>query len=288
MFGVHSNLGRRSLITLCLFVLALLAAIAIKLSPTELLNSFSANKASTEFFFAAFTPALDYQAAVVPESAPSFILRIIEAVLLTIWYAAGGVGIALLIGLSFGFFCSTYWWQKGQSGRAGESEAKRRFFFFLYLLSRTLMTLFRSVHELLWAVLFLAAFGVSEISAMIAIGLPSGGMLAKIFAELIDEADAGPARALRDSGLSAFRVFLFAKCPVAYSDLLAYLLYRFECALRSSAVLGFFGLPTLGFYLAASFENLYYREVWSYLYALFFLIILVDAWSGAIRRRISQ
>jgi phosphonate transport system permease protein len=68
-------------------------------------------------------------------------------------------------------------------------------------------------------------------------------------------------------------------------DLTAYTFYRFECALRSSAVLGFFGFPTLGYYIAASFENLHYGEVWTYLYALFILIVIVEWWSGIIRRR---
>jgi phosphonate transport system permease protein len=67
----------------------------------------------------------------------------------------------------------------------------------------------------------------------------------------------------------------------------AYTFYRFECALRSSAVLGFFGYPTLGYYVAASAENLYYGEVWTYLYALFALIVVVEWWSGSIRRKIA-
>ena len=71
-------------------------------------------------------------------------------------------------------------------------------------------------------------------------------------------------------------------------DILAYSFYRFECALRSSAVLGFFGYPTLGFYIAASFENLYFGEVWTYLYTLFLLVALVDVWSGRIRMGLQQ
>jgi phosphonate transport system permease protein len=51
-------------------------------------------------------------------------------------------------------------------------------------------------------------------------------------------------------------------------------------------VLGFFGFPTLGYYLAASFENLYYGEVWTYLYVLLGLIVLVDWWSGRLRREL--
>ena len=74
--------------------------------------------------------------------------------------------------------------------------------------------------------------------------------------------------------------------PRALPDMVAYALYRFECGLRSAAVLGFFGLPTLGYHLAASFENLHYGEVWTYLYTLLGLVILVDWWSGSVRRRL--
>mgnify|MGYP006146677071 CR=1 FL=1 len=55
-----------------------------------------------------------------------------------------------------------------------------------------------------------------------------------------------------------------------------YAFYRFECALRSAAVLGFFGIPTLGYYVHQSFANAHYHEVWSYLYALFVLVELEE------------
>ena len=51
-------------------------------------------------------------------------------------------------------------------------------------------------------------------------------------------------------------------------------------------MLGFFGFPTLGYHIAASFENLHYGEVWTYLYVLFALILLVDAWSGRLRQAV--
>jgi phosphonate transport system permease protein len=68
--------------------------------------------------------------------------------------------------------------------------------------------------------------------------------------------------------------------------MLSYTFYRFECALRSSAVLGFFGFPTLGYYIAASFENLFFQEVWTYLYVLFALVVAMDWWSGRLRREL--
>jgi phosphonate transport system permease protein len=73
--------------------------------------------------------------------------------------------------------------------------------------------------------------------------------------------------------------------PRALPDMTAYAFYRFECAIRSSAILGFFGFPTLGYYLSASFENLYYREVWTYLYALFALVLVIEMTSARLRKR---
>ena len=93
------------------------------------------------------------------------------------------------------------------------------------------------------------------------------------------------AAALRATGASPAQVFAFGLLPRALPDMAAYAFYRFECALRSSAILGFFGLPTLGYYISASFDNLYYREVWTYLYALIALVVLVETWSGRLRRR---
>jgi phosphonate transport system permease protein len=142
----------------------------------------------------------------------------------------------------------------------------------------------RSVHELLWAVILLAGFGLINVNAVIALAIPFAGVLAKIFSEIIDETPRETAGALRGAGATPSQVFVFALLPRAFPDMAAYTFYRFECALRSSAVLGFFGFPTLGFFIAASFENLYYGEVWTYLYALFLLIVAVEWWSGVVRR----
>ncbi len=64
---------------------------------------------------------------------------------------------------------------------------------------------------------------------------------------------------------------------------------RDSCWSRSAArpgSLGFFGYPTLGYYIAAAFENLHFGEVWTYLYTLFILVAIADWWSGALRRKL--
>ena len=145
----------------------------------------------------------------------------------------------------------------------------------------------RSIHELLWAVLFLTAVGFSPIAAVISIAIPFSGTFAKIFSEMIDEQPRDTSELLRAIGGSAFQAFWIGLVPRALPDLLTYAFYRFECALRSSAVLGFLGIESIGMYIKLSFENLHYREVWAYLYALGILLIIVDRWSAAIRKRVA-
>jgi phosphonate transport system permease protein len=243
--------------------------------------------AAAKFFAAAISPALDYEATYVPDTAGSFFLKVLHAMQRTVWFAAGGIGVALTIGIVFGFFCSSaLWLDELPRGRASVSARMLRLVPpCAYFGARALMTLFRSIHELLWAVLFLSAFGVTDVSAILAIGIPSGGVLAKIFSELLDEAPRAPAKALQAAGTGNLAAFVVGLLPAAFPDMVAYGMYRFECALRSSAVLGFFGFPTLGYYLSASFENLYYHEVWTFLYAMFVLVVLSDLWSSAVRRR---
>ena len=128
--------------------------------------------------------------------------------------------------------------------------------------------------------------GEGDLRPVFAIALPFAGVLAKIFSELIDEAPRAPAHALRGAGAPALSVFFVGLVPAALPDMLSYTFYRFECALRSAAVLGFFGYETLGAAIQGSWESGHYREVWLYLYVLVALVYVFDQWGGALRRRL--
>ncbi len=196
----------------------------------------------------------------------------------TLVFAVGGMSLALVLGVVLGFLSSSSWWAEERRGRSLLGPL-------VWSGARLLIVGMRSVHELLWAVLFLAAFGLNTFGAVVAIAIPYGGTLAKIFSEILEEAPRDSARALRELGASPLQVFLFGHLPRALPDMAAYAFYRFECAVRSSAVLGFFGFPTLGYSIAQAFENLHYREVWTYLYMLMALVVGIELWSGALRRR---
>ena len=84
----------------------------------------------------------------------------------------------------------------------------------------------------------------------------------------------------------SMQVFLFGLFPRALPDIAAYTFYRFECAMRSAAVIGFFGPETLGKFIGASWKEAHYGEVWTYLYALIALILVMEWWSSRLRRTV--
>ena len=278
--GPGSRLGSRlgSLATAGVVLVGLLAAGAwaawyLDLDPRQLVTGRGGWQLAQEFFGRALSPAVRFEGTWQGSGRDTLPWQALRAAGTTVVFAAASLSLALVGGVLLGGLGSTALMGKRLGG--------------IVVGARLLAGVLRSVHELIWAVLLLAALGRSPVVAVVAIALPYAGTLGKIFAEMIDEAPRGAAAALAEAGATPAQRFLAGILPLALPDMTAYTFYRFECALRSAAVLGFFGFPTLGYYLAASFENLYYGEVWTYLYVLLALIILVDWWSGRLRRELA-
>ncbi len=138
----------------------------------------------------------------------------------------------------------------------------------------------RAVHELFWALFLMQVFGLSATTAILAIALPYAGICAKVFSEIIEEADLAALRVL-PVGTGAVSAFAYARLPDLAGRLRDYTLYRFECALRSSLVLGFVGLPTMGFQLESAFRQGRYAEAGALLLVLFVLIGTRRLWLRA-------
>jgi phosphonate transport system permease protein len=264
------------------------AAIHLRLGLDSLIPGEGGLRMIGRFFARAFSPAVGFEGDYQGEGRFPVVWKALSAAQLTVIFAAAAASLSVIVGLALGFFGSTATWAGDPAGGGSAlSRCLRKTLApAVYASARVVIAFMRSVHELMWAVLFLAAFGANNLSAVIAIAIPYSGTLAKVFSEMIDEAPRDAAEALRGLGASHLQVFLFGLFPRALPDLAAYAFYRFECALRSASILGFFGYPTLGYHVAASFENTQYGEVWTYLYTLFLLVAVVDAWSGAIRRRL--
>jgi len=142
---------------------------------------------------------------------------------------------------------------------------------------RGLAATLRAVHELFWALLFMQVFGPTAITGALAIALPYAGVFAKVYAEMLEEADRRPNEVLPPRTNTVSR-FVYARLPMALAPFRIYTLYRLECGLRSSAVLGFVGLPTLGFELDAFFKIGQYHAVAGILLVYYLLIASIRLW----------
>jgi phosphonate transport system permease protein len=182
----------------------------------------------------------------------SYLPEIWRSLVNTIAVAFGGVGLACMAGslLAFGFHWTPI---------------------------RLACAWVRAIHELFWAFLFMPLVGLNPLCAVLAIAVPYAGIFAKVYAEIQQESDQQPLQGLpaQTGWLSRF---CFGILPVIYADIKHYTAYRFECGLRSSAIMGFIGLPTLGFHLETAFREGMYPEVWAILYAFFLLIASLKLW----------
>jgi len=146
---------------------------------------------------------------------------------------------------------------------------------FKNIIVRISLAFTRSIHELFWALIFLQIFGLNTLSALLAIIIPYSAILGKVYAEILEENDTFPDE-LR--GKDKISYFIYTKVPDAFPHLVAYTLYRFECALRSTAILGFVGVITLGYHLSSFFNQGYYSDVWLILIVFYIVIATIRYW----------
>jgi len=257
-----------------ILVAGLAAAVWLGLDPRDLFTARAVSSIGA-FLRAALRPTL-----IAEDGGHSLAPELFAALRTTAAFALAGISLSVGIGAVFGFFASSAWWEEEGAGGLRRSVGPA-----VTGVTRVVIAAMRSVHELLWAMLFLAAMGLAPATAVVAIAIPYGGTLAKVWSEMLDEAPREAARSLRAIGAGSGPAYLVGLLPRVLPDMASYGFYRLECALRSSAVLGFLGFPTLGYHVALTFRNLHYRETWTFLYALFALVAAVELWSAALRRR---
>lgn len=136
----------------------------------------------------------------------------------------------------------------------------------------------RSIHEIFWALIFLQFFGLHPLTGVLAIAIPFAGVFGKVYAEILEESDPLPDRVMPTNTTLVGR-FFYGRIPDAWPHLRTYTAYRLECGMRSSAILGFIGMPTLGFYLESAFSQGHYSEVGALLLVFYLLIATMRLWA---------
>jgi phosphonate transport system permease protein len=198
----------------------------------------------------------------------------------TVAIALLGMGLALLLGAPLSLAATSPDVAAACGGRTGHPRRA------LHLAARLLLDVMRSVPEIVWALLFVRALGIGAGAGVLAIGISYAGVVGKVFAEIFESTPRGAAAALGAAGAPPLRAFAFGILPAARPLLASYTLYRFDCALRTSAVLGMVGAGGVGQQVELSLKMLRYDEVAAFVVALFLLVAAVDIASQVARRRL--
>ncbi|HYF43345.1 MAG TPA: ABC transporter permease subunit, partial [Ramlibacter sp.] len=149
---------------------------------------------------------------------------------------------------------------------------------------RALLAVLRSVPELIWALVFVRVVGLGATAGVLAIALTYAGMLGKVYGEILESSESHAATALMRNGAGRLQAFLYGLLPANAAELTSYTVYRWECAIRSSAVLGFVGAGGLGQQIDASMKMFNGAEVSTMLLVFVALVTLSDRLSAWLRR----
>ena len=174
-----------------------------------------------------------------------------------------------------------------QVATVGASRGERLLRAIPYHLSRTLLNVFRSVPDILWALVFVVALGLGPFPGTLALAVHSAGVLGKLYSETLEAVPTRPVEALTATGASDFQAFLFGRLPQAMSGFASLTLYQWECNIRSATILGFVGAGGIGQQILISMNLFDYPKVATLVGATIVVVLLVDRLSAAIRRRLA-
>ncbi|MFM2185529.1 MAG: hypothetical protein RIR43_101 [Pseudomonadota bacterium] len=153
--------------------------------------------------------------------------------------------------------------------------------------ARWLLIVLRSIPELVWALVFVRVVGLGPTAGVLAIALTYGGMLGKVYGEILESGEAQPTQALLRNGSSRLQAFFYGLLPTNAGELTSYTVYRWECAIRSSVVLGFVGAGGLGQQLDNSMKMFNGGEVATMLLVFVVLVALADSTSAWLRKALA-
>jgi phosphonate transport system permease protein len=155
---------------------------------------------------------------------------------------------------------------------------------FLYHTARRLMDILRAVNEFVFALMFVTAVGLGPFAGMLALGVHTGGVLAKLFSETIEAIDPGQVEGVAAVGASRLHTIAFGVFPQVLPHCLSYILLRFESDIRSASVIGMVGGGGIGFYLWETIRSFNDREAAMVILLIVAMVMCIDVVSARIRR----
>ena len=212
-------------------------------------------------FLAGFAP---------PDLAPAFLLRVAQASAETMSMSLLGTLLAVAAALVLAL---------PAAGRFGHAPR---------VATRALLNVLRSIPELVWASLLLVAAGLGPFAGTLALAAHTSGVLGRLFADALENAELLPETTLRTNGAGPLAAFMYATLPQTLPQMLSYTLYRWENNIRAAAILGVVGAGGLGQLLKYNLSLFFMPSAATVVIAMLLLVAMVDAVSFALRRALTH
>ncbi|QKW05206.1 phosphonate ABC transporter, permease protein PhnE [Streptomyces sp. NA04227] len=157
----------------------------------------------------------------------------------------------------------------------------------VYHAARSLLSFLRAVPDVVFALVFVTAVGLGPFPGVLALLCHNVGVMGKLWAEALEDADPGPTQALRSAGAGRIQIAAHALLPTVTPQLTGLLMYRLDVNVRSSLVLGLVGAGGIGFLINQSIKLFRFDEMLTHILVVLVLIVAVDRLSAAVRRVLS-
>ncbi len=197
-----------------------------------------------------------------------------------------GTVLSAVIALSLAFFGAR---NLVYAGLLYEMEPRRSFDALRrvpYLAAKAILNFLRTIPEMLWALVFVFLVGLGPFPGVLALGVHTGGVLGKLFAEVLEDVDLQPVESLQSTGAGKIQILFYGILPQVLPQFISYTLYRWEVNIRVAAVLGFVGAGGLGQRIHIAMSLFLEQQLLTLLIALYILVTGVDYLSAYLRRRV--
>lgn len=219
-----------------------------------------------------------------PDLSSGFLANTAVGTLETLAISIMGSLLSMLVAFAVVFFASAnlmytgVLFEREQLGPAGRGLRVS-----VYLLAKGLLNILRSIPEIVWATVFVFAVGLGPFPGVLALGVHNGGVLGKLFGEVLENVDRRPIEALQTTGASRFQILIYGILPQALPHFLSYSLYRWEVNIRAAAILGLVGAGGLGQRIHIAVSLFLENQLLTLLVAIYIVVTLVDYLSAYLR-----
>lgn len=259
----------------------LLAAVASTFASLYYVNFFNAALAEGE----TYTRIERFVGRMLPPDIdPAFLAGLLTPLTQTVGISVVGTLIGVGLGASLALLAVSTLMLSSRNLNDGRTRFERLLRWLVFHAVRLVYTLLRSVPELIWVLILIMAVGLGPFAGALALGLHTGGVLGKLYAETLEEAPRGPVEAMRAGGATPFQILLWGLWPQARPMLVSYTVLRWEMNLRVSTVLGLVGGGGLGQAIYNNVQLGFYGRVSTLILIVYALVLVADRAGENFRR----